>query len=111
MDRRLLWGLAALAVVLAGAEPPHAVRSTGTVQAVHSLGVQTASIRGQGGNLTLVRLIANGVTVHKGDILAEFDATSDRDRGELRGSPPPTPPCVRVRTRRFESVTLTLLEQ
>ena len=26
----------------------------------------------------------------------------DRDRGEPRGSAPPTPPCVRVRTRRFE---------
>src|SRR5271157_74110 len=25
----------------------------------------------------------------------------DRDRGEPRGSSPPTPPCVRVRTRRF----------
>jgi hypothetical protein len=26
---------------------------------------------------------------------------SDRDRGEPRGPSPPTPPCVRVRTRRF----------
>ena len=26
----------------------------------------------------------------------------DRDRAEPRGSAPPTPPCVRVRTRRFE---------
>jgi hypothetical protein len=26
----------------------------------------------------------------------------DRDRGEPRGSAPPAPPCVRVRTRRFE---------
>jgi len=26
----------------------------------------------------------------------------DRDRGEPRSSAPPTPPCVRVRTRRFE---------
>ena len=34
----------------------------------------------------------------------------DRDRGEPRGSAPPTPPCVRVRTRRFESA-LTRLEQ
>src|SRR5436190_7896642 len=25
----------------------------------------------------------------------------DRDRGEPRGSTPPTPPCIRVRTRRF----------
>jgi isoquinoline 1-oxidoreductase beta subunit len=28
----------------------------------------------------------------------------DRDRGEPRGSAPPTPPCVRVRTRRFEKL-------
>ena len=27
----------------------------------------------------------------------------DRDRGEPRGPSPPTPPCVRVRTRRFEN--------
>ena len=77
MNRRFLWCLAALAVVLTGTEPPHAVRSTGTVQAVHSVGVQTPSVWGQGGNLTLVRLIANGATVHKGDVLAEFDATSE----------------------------------
>src|SRR5438874_2061743 len=25
----------------------------------------------------------------------------DRDRGEPHGPPPPTPPCMRVRTRRF----------
>ena len=28
----------------------------------------------------------------------------DRDRGEPFGSAPPTPPCVRVRTRRFEKL-------
>ena len=28
----------------------------------------------------------------------------DRDRGEPRGPSPPTPPCVRVRTRRFEKL-------
>ena len=29
----------------------------------------------------------------------------NRDRGRPRGPTPPTPPCVRVRTRRFGSVT------
>ncbi|WP_232316879.1 LysR substrate-binding domain-containing protein, partial [Candidatus Burkholderia verschuerenii] len=29
---------------------------------------------------------------------------ADRDRGRPRGPTPPTPPCVRVRTRRFGSV-------
>ena len=32
-------------------------------------------------------------------------ARSNRDRGRPRGPTPPTPPCVRVRTRRFGSVT------
>src|SRR6516165_2395879 len=35
----------------------------------------------------------------------------DRDRGEPRGSAPPTPPYVRVRIRRFEKVTLTRVDQ
>ncbi len=35
----------------------------------------------------------------------------DRDRGKPHGSAPPTPPDMRVRIRRFESVTLTLLDQ
>src|SRR6516165_9761085 len=30
--------------------------------------------------------------------------STHRDRGEPRGSAPPTPPCVRVRTRRFEKL-------
>ena len=30
---------------------------------------------------------------------------SDRDRGEPRGAAPPTPPCVRVRTRRFAGLS------
>jgi len=41
--------------------------------------------------------------------LADFEGYRiDRDRGEPRSSAPPTPPCVRVRTRR---VALTRLEQ
>src|SRR5271157_1735129 len=35
----------------------------------------------------------------------------DRHRGGGHPPTPATPPCVRVRTRRFETVTLTLLEQ
>src|SRR5260370_23059163 len=35
----------------------------------------------------------------------------DRHRGGGHPPAPATPPCVRVRTRRFESVTLTLLNQ
>ncbi|MGA2181719.1 MAG: efflux RND transporter periplasmic adaptor subunit [Bryobacteraceae bacterium] len=55
---------------------PHLIRLTGTVQAVHSFVVQTPSIRGQGGNLTLTKLVPGGATVRQGDILAEFDPTS-----------------------------------
>ncbi len=33
--------------------------------------------------------------------LIRVESSSNRDRGEPRGSSPPTPPCVRVRTRRF----------
>ncbi len=35
----------------------------------------------------------------------------DRDRGGGHPPTPPTPPCLRVRTRRFETFRLTLLEQ
>src|ERR1039458_6565040 len=32
--------------------------------------------------------------------------STNRDRGEPRGSSPPTPPCVRVRTRRFAGLSV-----
>src|SRR5215831_7331443 len=38
-------------------------------------------------------------------------SSSDRHRGGGHPPTPATPPCIRVRTRRFESVTLTVLEQ
>jgi protein-S-isoprenylcysteine O-methyltransferase Ste14 len=37
-------------------------------------------------------------------------SASDRHRGGGHPPTPATPPCIRVRTRRFESVTLTLLK-
>lgn len=52
------------------------VRLSGTVQAVRSYRVQVPEISGQGGNLTITKLLQNGATVHKGDALAEFDATA-----------------------------------
>src|SRR5713226_781285 len=40
---------------------------------------------------------------HESPTAKRFSPTSlDRDRGEPRGSTPPTPPYVRVRIRRFE---------
>jgi HlyD family secretion protein len=55
--------------------PPTVVRVSGIVEAVRSVTIQVPSIAGQGGNLTLAKLIANGVVVHPGDLLAEFDRT------------------------------------
>jgi len=51
-----------------------------------------------------------------GDILLTYAIIhgydeNDRHRGGGHPPTPATPPCVRVRTRRFESVTLTLFEQ
>ncbi len=48
---------------------------SGTVEAARSVTVQVPSIAGQGGNITLAKLIANGTVVHEGDLLAEFDRT------------------------------------
>ena len=52
------------------------VRVTGTIQAIHSLTVQVPMMQGGGGNLTLVKLVANGASVRAGDLLAEFDSTT-----------------------------------
>src|ERR1019366_9552028 len=71
----------------AGADPQlanhtptrHEVRLTGTIQAVHFFTVQTPQIGGQGGRVTLTKIIANGVRVKTGDLLAEFDRTQELD--------------------------------
>jgi multidrug resistance efflux pump len=49
------------------------------VQAVHYFVVQTPYIAGQGGQLTLIHLVENGVHVKEGDLLAEFDSTAQQD--------------------------------
>jgi hypothetical protein len=41
-----------------------------------------------------------------GSLLFRSLSPVNRDRGEPRGSSPPTPPCVRVRTRRFGGLSL-----
>lgn len=63
------------AVPLAAAPALHSVRVTGTVQPVRSVVVQVPTVQGQGGNLTLTRLAQNGASIHKGEIVAEFDRT------------------------------------
>src|SRR5579862_9144221 len=60
------------------AEPAQArpLRTLGTVAAQRALSVQVPRITGQGSGLTLVRLIGNGNVVQTGDVLAEFDSTT-----------------------------------
>jgi multidrug resistance efflux pump len=72
----ILIGLAIFALRLEGADVPR-VRVSGTVQAVHSVQVQVPVTEGKEGNLTLTKLIENGVKVHPGDLLAEFDRTNE----------------------------------
>src|SRR5262245_27854375 len=57
------------------------VRLTGTVQAVHFSKVLVPAIFGRGGSLTLTRIIPNGSKVKEGDLIAEFDATTQIDEG------------------------------
>jgi multidrug resistance efflux pump len=49
------------------------LRLTGVVEAIHSSKVSVPQIIGQGGRLTLTKLIANGSRVAKGDVIAQFD--------------------------------------
>ena len=61
------------------------------------------------------RLLLGGASCSKcgrwGRRPRHLQRAKDRDRGEPRGSAPPTPPYVRVRIRRFEKVTLTRVDQ
>lgn len=72
------------ALVASAAEPSHSqreIRLTGTVEAIHSSKVIVPQTLGQGGQLTLTRLIPNGTHVTKGDLIAEFDPTQQIDNG------------------------------
>ncbi len=73
---RLVLPLILCCVVSAAADQnKRIVRVSGTVEAVRSVTVQVPFIQGQGGNVTLAKLVQNGVTVKPGDLLAEFDRT------------------------------------
>jgi multidrug resistance efflux pump len=52
---------------------------TGLIQAVRFTSVLVPQITGQGGRLTLTRLINNGSKVNAGDVVAEFDRTQQLD--------------------------------
>lgn len=69
---------------LAPAPPPTAgmVRATGLIQAVRAFAVpvpRISAITGATSRLTLVKLVSTGTKVQKDDVLAEFDAVTQRD--------------------------------
>ena len=70
---------------ISAAAADRTVRVTGTIQPVKSFVVQVPRIQGQGSNLTLTKLVPNGITVHEGELLAEFDEVKElqdlRDAG------------------------------
>ena len=61
-------------------------RLTGLVIAVHSSKIQVPQIYGDGSALTLTQLIANGAHVKEGDVLAEFDPTTQMDKARDAGA-------------------------
>ena len=81
LSRHAFWMACAIGFIAAASvaseNTAKVVRITGTVQAVHSVEVRVPLVAGQGGNVTLTRLVKNGVTVRPGDVLAEFDETSE----------------------------------
>src|SRR5258707_15794597 len=55
------------------------VRVTGIILAVHAKKVLVPQIWGQGGPMTLTKLIPNGSRVKEGDLIAIFDSTQQAD--------------------------------
>lgn len=76
--RRAIAAHLLLGLAIFGASPEtHTVRITGVVQPSRSFLVQVPIIEGQGGNVTLARLVANGAKVNEGELIAEFDNTKE----------------------------------
>jgi multidrug resistance efflux pump len=70
---------AGLCIILCAICAARTLRITGVVQPLHSFVVQVPQIQGQGGGqVTLTRLVENGVRVNEGDLLAEFDDTKEQ---------------------------------
>src|SRR5229473_2208768 len=55
------------------------VRVTGIILAVHAKKILVPQIWGQGGPMTLTKLIPNGSQVKEGDLIAIFDSTQQAD--------------------------------
>ena len=56
------------------------VRVTGTVEAIRSSKILVPQVWGQGGPMTLTKLIPNGSKVNEGDLIAVFDSTQQIDQ-------------------------------
>ena len=59
---------------------PRPVRWTGLLEAVRSTRVTVPQVTGQNFRITLTRIVANGATVKKGDVIAEFDPLEQLDQ-------------------------------
>lgn len=60
------------------------IRWSGTLEAVRSTRVGVPEVTGQNFRMTLTRLVRNGATVAKGDIVAEFDPIEQLDQARDR---------------------------
>jgi HlyD family secretion protein len=58
----------------------HTVRWTGLLEAVRSTRVTVPQVTGQTFRMTLTRIVPNGATVAKGDLIAEFDPLEQLDQ-------------------------------
>ena len=56
------------------------IRLTGALEAIHSSKILVPQIWGQGGPMTLTKIIPNGSRVKEGDIVAVFDPTNQLDQ-------------------------------
>ncbi|HUJ21251.1 MAG TPA: efflux RND transporter periplasmic adaptor subunit [Bryobacteraceae bacterium] len=56
------------------------VRSNGIVQAINAMTIRVPRIEGQGGDVTVTKLIPGGTAVKPGDVLAEFDRTKQQEK-------------------------------
>ena len=63
---------------------PREIRLTGLLEARRSSKIAVPPMYGQNGPVTLVRLIANGARVQKGDLLAKFDPTQQLDNAQAQ---------------------------
>ena len=77
LSRAVIISAAAALIVCAADAPPHRVRATGMIRAVHSQTILVPRIEGVGGNQTIAAIADNGAMVSPGDTLAMFDRANE----------------------------------